>query len=376
MFPFWNLLIAMHIAVLVLIISNMRGWPRVTTSAAPHYPHVSVLIPARNEAANIEEAVEDALTCSGSILEVLVYNDYSVDQTGEIVAALQERDQRIRLIHPQPLPDGWYGKTFACVQLAAEAQGDWLLFIDADTRLQAGAVDRIVTDAEHRGVTFLSCWPRLVMCGFWEKVFMPMLNFVVFTLLPAPLSLTQSRPALGLAHGACILARRAEYQLIGGHRHVKTELFEDTALARAWRANGLRSLCLDGQDVAHVRMYDSLPSIWRGFQKILYPAFRHAHSFWLFLTFHATLFVLPFVVAIYQIGTGHYTHAVWIMIATTFTGRAIQAMRFQYPLWSVLLHPIAEAAMLTASLASWYNYRLGKGVEWKGRSYGSRRKTL
>lgn len=369
MTPFWFLLITMHCAVLALVIFNARGWPRVTLHPVARSPNVSVLIPARNEAAHIEEAVERALTGSGSVLEALIYNDHSEDQTAGIVASIQARDQRVRLLPPQPLPDGWYGKPFACAQLAAEARGDWLLFIDADTRLQPGAVDRIVTDAEQRGVTFLSCWPKLVMSGFWEKVFMPMLNFVVFTLFPAPLSLTQSRPALGLAHGACILARRDDYQRIGGHRCVKTELFEDTALARAWRVNRLRGLCLDGQDVAHVRMYDSLPAIWRGFQKILYPAFRHESSFWLFLLFHAALFVLPVVVAFRQIVAGHYSHAVWIMIAVAMIGRAIQAIRFHYPLWSVLLHPIAETGLLVASLISWYTYRFGKGVQWKGRAY-------
>lgn len=369
MSPFWFLLIVMHCAVLALIIYNTVGWPRVTPHATSRSPNVSVLIPARNEAAHIEEAVAQALTGSGSVLEVLIYNDHSEDQTADMVTSIHERDQRVRLIPPQPLPDGWYGKPFACAQLAAKARGDWLLFIDADTRLQPGAVDRIVTDAEKRGVTFLSCWPKLVMRRFWEKMFMPMLNFVVFTLFPAPLSLTQSRPALGLAHGACMLVRRDEYQRIGGHRCVKTELFEDTALARAWRANGLRSLCLDGQDVAHVRMYDSLPAIWLGFQKILYPAFRHAHSFWLFLLFHAALFVLPVVIATGQMIMGQYFHAVWIMIAAALIGRAIQAIRFRYPLWSVLLHPVAEIAMLAASLVSWYSYRFGKGVTWKGRAY-------
>ncbi|MBM4156350.1 MAG: hypothetical protein FJ221_15170 [Lentisphaerae bacterium] len=77
--------------------------------------------------------------------------------------------------------------------------------------------------------------------------------------------------------------RRDEYLRTGGHAMVRRELFEDTTLARAWRAAGRSGLCVDGQDVVRVRMYDSLEAIWAGFQKNVYPAFRHEASFWLFL---------------------------------------------------------------------------------------------
>ncbi|MBN1267990.1 MAG: glycosyltransferase [Kiritimatiellae bacterium] len=355
-----------------LMFYNMLGWPRIPGDGDAGACSVSILVPARNEEENIGPALEAVLAQLAAVREVLVYDDHSTDRTAEIVGAVAARDSRVRLIASQPLPDGWCGKPFACSCLAAAAHGEWLLFIDADTSLQTDAVSRIVAEAVRREVTFLSCWPGLVLNGLWEKVFMPMLNHVVFTLFPAPLSLTMDLPALGLAHGACILMRRQEYFRTCGHAMVRGELFEDTALARAWRAAGLRGLCLDGQDVVKVRMYNSLGAIWTGFQKNAYPAFRHETSFWLFLAFHFVFFVLPFAVAPAQAAAGVVSVPAWGAVAAVLLSRAVQARRFRYPFWSVFLHPLAECALIAVALTSWYKCHAGAGIDWKGRTYRGR----
>lgn len=360
---------ALSLLLLALMLYNMTGWPRVRADGAAPAGAVSILIPARNEEAHLGAALDAVCAQPESVREILVYDDHSADRTAEIVRAAAARDGRVLLIPPQPLPDGWYGKPFACAQLAREAQGEWLLFLDADTRLQPGAADRIVADATERGVTFLSCWPGLELGGFWERVCMPMLNHVVFTLFPAPLSLKMRLPALGLAHGACLLMRREEYARTDGHAMVRRELFEDTALARAWRAAGLRGLCLDGQDVVKVRMYSSLAAIWTGFQKNAYPAFRHETSFWLFLAFHFVFFVLPFAGALAQAAAGGWAPAAWGAAAAALLSRVAQARRFGYPYWSILLHPLAECALLAVALTSWSKCRSGRGITWKGRVY-------
>ena len=358
--------------LLALMVYNMVGWPRISPSDRSDAVDVSILIPARNEEPNIARAIEGALAQSTAPREILVYDDHSTDRTADIVGAFAARNDRVRRVAPQALPECWCGKPFACARLAAEARGEWLLFLDADTSLRPGALRRIVSEAARRDLTLLSCWPGLHLRGVSEKVFMPMLNHVVFTLFPAPLSVTMNLPSLGLAHGACMLLRREEYLRTGGHAMVRGELFEDTALARAWRAAGLRGLCLDGQDTVRVRMYDSFDAMWSGFQKNVYPAFRHEVSFWLFLAFHFTFFVLPFVVAPAQAAAGVIAYPAWIAAIAALAGRLAQTRRFGYPLWSVLLHPVAECALLAVALTSWYKCRAGGGIEWKGRTYRGR----
>lgn len=356
-------------AVLLFVAWNAARWPGVRAHDATG--NVSVLIPARNEERSLGAAL-DRVMAEKCIEEILVYDDHSTDGTAAVVREAALRDPRVRLVDAEPLPEGWCGKPFACARLAAAARGEWLLFLDADARLQPGAVPRMLYEAQQRGATFVSFWPGLELRSFWEKLFMPLLNFVVFSLFPAPLSLKKVWPSLGLAHGACLLIRRAEYERSGGHALVRGELFEDTALARAWRARGMLSLCLDGQDVVRVRMYDSLEGMWRGFLKNSYPAFRREVSFWLFLAFHFFLFVFPCGVAAGEALAGQFDLAAWGAVACAACARAVQAFRFRFPLWSAFLHPVAEGGLLAVALISWMRYRWGGGVEWKGRRYSKR----
>lgn len=358
-------------AVAALAIWNALAWPRLrATSEHARDERISVLIPARNEEAHLGPLLNDLRRCPTGIAEILIYDDHSTDGTAAAIAAGAARDSRVRRLSPDPLPDGWRGKPFACARLAAAARGDWLVFLDADVRVAPDAPARVVAEAKAQGATFLSAWPGIEMRGFSERWLMPLLNYVVFTLFPAPLSfLFDRKPSLGLAHGACIACRAEDYRSMGGHERVKTELFEDTRLAQAWRASGRRGFCVDGQKNVRTRMYDSFGAIWRGFSKNLGPAFRRRWSFALFLTFHFVLGLLPFLALIAAAagavaGMGPAVAALGVLAI-----RGAQALRFRYPPGSALLHPFAVAAMLALAAVSRVRYETG-GVEWKGRRYG------
>jgi glycosyltransferase involved in cell wall biosynthesis len=349
---------------LAIVVWNVIAWPEVSTAAANEPGAISVLIPARNEAENIAACMDAALAAGVCIGEVLVYDDRSEDGTDRLVRAHAVRDTRVRLIEGADLPQGWCGKNFACASLADAARGSWLLFLDADARLIPGAADRLLAEAAARHATMISAWPSLLMGSFWERALMPMLNVVTFSLFPAPLSLARDEPSLGLVHGACILVSREAYVIVGGHTAVKGEIFEDQRLAHLWRERGERGFCLDGRTAVSVRMYRSLGEIWRGFQKNFYPAFEREWSFWAYLLLHASTFILPLVLVVLAPS--------WITVAAVAAVAAIRiliAVRFRHPLWTVLMHPVAEMVLLGIGLASWWRCRSGRGVEWKGRRY-------
>jgi len=359
-----TILFILSAALLVVTLCNVFLWPKLGARSETIQQDVSVLIPARNEEANLAACLDAVLQQEAGVLEVLVYDDHSTDATTKILTEFVRRDERMRAVQPKPLPDGWCGKNFACAQLAAAARGRWLLFLDADARLTEGAIARMVAEAEHRNATFLSCWPRLQMEGFWEKALMPLLNFLVFTIYPAPLSMARRDASLGLAHGACLLIERATYEKLGGHAAVRGEIFEDTRLAKLWRERGERSLCLDGSNEVGVRMYGSLAEIWLGFQKNFFPAFRRESSFWGFLLLHSAMFLSPFLLVVWKPN--------WQIAAAAFCVvlmRAALALRFRHPLWSVALHPLAETLLLLLALSSWRRCKSGRGVVWKERTY-------
>ncbi len=336
---------------------NVVFWPRVTRRGTLRPRALSVLIPARNEEQNLGACLDAVLKQDESVREVLVYDDHSSDGTARLVEQYSRRDDRVRLLRPSPLPPEWCGKNFACAQLASQAGGSWLLFLDADARLMRGAVDRLLDEASSRKLTLLSAWPGFDIASFWESTLMPLLNFVVFTLFPAPLSLIRNDKSLGLAHGACLLVDRAVYERLGGHSSVRNEIFEDTRLAQWWRANQERGLCLDGQDIVRVRMYATFGEIWLGFQKNFFPAFRNQLTFWAFLALHFVVFLLPFLLFD------------WRSIGFIIAIRALLAIRFRQSWWSVFTHPIGELILLALAVSSWRACQSGRGVAWKGRQY-------
>lgn len=357
------ILLAPALLFFFVALGNALAWPSVRRAQREWPGQVAVLIPARNEAANIGACLETVVRQGATVAEIIVCDDHSTDATAGIVSDYACRDERVRLVTAAALPPGWCGKNFACARLADEAHAEWLLFLDADARLADDAAASLIDEAHARGVTLLSGWPALRQESFWEKVLMPMLNYVTFAFFPAPLSLRLNNPSLGLVHGACILAQRATYCTVGGHAAVRGDIFEDQRLVRLWRMRGERSLCLDGRDVVAVRMYTSLAEIWAGFRKNFFPAFRHAASFWGFLLLHATTLAAPLAAV--------WTQAPAALVATAalLGARLVLALRFGQPLWPALLHPLAVVFMLALGLASWWRCRHGGGVEWKGRVY-------
>jgi chlorobactene glucosyltransferase len=356
------------VSLLGVTLWNVLAWPRLPAPEETAPALVSLLIPARNEEANLAACLETVLAQGVAVSEILVYDDHSDDATPVILADYARREARVRAVPVKELPAGWGGKNFACAQLAAAATSVWLLFIDADARLEAHAVKRMLVAAQRYQATFLSCWPQLEMESFAEKLLMPLLNFLVFTLYPAPLAFQRMDESLGVAHGVCILAERAAYEAIGGHAAVKNVITEDIRLSQLWRAGGRRSFCFDGTGAARARMYQSAGEIWRGFQKNFYPGFRRELSFWLFWLLHALVFLAPFIAAPVLWLKGYA--GAWSCGATAVIVlmiRAALAWRFGHPWWSALLHPLGQMFLLALGLSSWWRCRSGRGVSWKGR---------
>ncbi|MBL8207278.1 MAG: glycosyltransferase [Blastocatellia bacterium] len=354
---------------LIITMVNCLFWPRLQPLSEQYSKYVSVLIPARNEERNLPDCLQSIIEQGDVILEILVYDDYSTDNTSLVVERYKQKCGKISLIDSVMLPADWCGKNHACDRMAKAAKGEWLLFLDADARLTKNAVNRMLSESIRQGTTFMSCWPRIDMYSVAEKILMPFLNFVVFSIYPAIFQFikhpeVQYNPKLGLAHGACMLFERKSYEGFGGHSVVKAEIFEDTRIAQRWLADKRKGLCLDGQDIVHLRMYGSLAEICQGFQKNFYLAFEREGKFWAFILFHVIVYLLPFLIVVIA-----PSFLSLIIITFIFTIRSLLAYRFNHSFLSVLFHPIGQLIMIGIGLSSWWQCKMGKGVSWKGRQY-------
>jgi len=262
----------------------------------PDPPLVSIIVPARNEEANISACLDSLLAQSYPRREVIVVDDRSEDGTAEVVRRYQQEHPEVRLLQIEDLPPGWTGKTHALARAAEQARGDWLLFVDADMRLHEHNLANAVAYAREQGLDVLTLLARTDCRTFWERVLQPLLGSTLMIRFPV-LAVNDPEHRLAFANGQYILIRRPCYESLGGHEAVRSELLEDIALANRAKAQGCALALLHGYRAARVRMYGSFADIWRGWRRIYIHAFRRSIPSLLFSALLILLFsVNPSVV--------------------------------------------------------------------------------
>jgi len=339
---------------------------------------VSIIVPAKDEEANIGAALETLIAQDYPHIEIIVVDDRSRDRTADAVREVAARDARVRLVQVRELDPGWFGKPHAMHVGAREAKGEWLLFVDADCRQARHSVRAAVNFATAQGGDMLSLWPVLEMHGFWENAIQPVAGSVLVAWF-RPTWVNDPKRRVAFANGQYILLRRRTYEAVGGYEAVRTEIVEDIALARVVKGAGHRLLNAVGADLFTTRMYDTPRAMYKGWTRIYYGAFRSVA--WLAgviaLTFLFTL--APFIalgLSAVAMATGDvhgFTLAMFgLSLATTFlvfatmrryflAGRANPWYLFYYPLAVAIVMGFQFGAILRA---------LGlRGVTWRGTTY-------
>jgi hypothetical protein len=206
---------------------------------------VSVLVPARDEAARIEPCIRALLASEGvRDLEVLVLDDASTDGTADVVRRAAQGDPRLRVIDgsDQPLPSGWLGKTWACARLVETATGTVLLFVDADVVVAPRGVAATVALMRMSGLDLVSPYPRQLADGALPRLVQPLLQWSWLTTLPLRAAESSPRESLAAANGQLLAVDAQRYRSSGGHAIVRGEVLDDIALLRAVKRDGGRGV--------------------------------------------------------------------------------------------------------------------------------------
>lgn len=223
---------------------------------------LSVIIPARNEEQDIQKSLESVLSQEGVRLEVIVVNDHSEDRTGEILDAIAERDDRVRVIHNPPLLPGWLGKCNAMEHAQREAKGDFLLFTDADIVHYPRGFASALAHMEKNGLDFFSICPKIECISFWENAFIPSGIVAASLLFWKPADQSGQKDQVG-ATGALMLTKPEMLARMGGLEVIKGEMLDDVSLA--WRIHeaGGRVDFRVAPQMARVRMFkDNHQAFW------------------------------------------------------------------------------------------------------------------
>ncbi len=338
---------------------------------------VSVIVPARNEAAAIETVVRSVLASTYQPLELLVVDDRSTDETAAIVQRLATEDARLRLVRGEPLPEGWYGKPWACLQGYRAARGDLLLFTDADTRHAPELLGRAVGALQAERADLVTVAPRQRCETFWERLVMPQI-WLLLALRYHPSSVNRARHERDvIANGQFILLPRESYEAVGTHEVVRHEVAEDLALAQAFHRAGRRIHFAFAERLMETRMYQSLPHLIEGWSKNMYlggrrsfpeePVLRALVPVMLLAAF--LFWLVPPAILAMSGATAGLGPAAAAATALSALFWALISYGMKVPPWYGLLYPAgAVVALYIGARSIW---RGARRVEWRGRVYSS-----
>lgn len=340
---------------------------------------LSVIVPARNEEANLRACLEslvaqhEKIFALGTDWELLIVDDHSTDSTAAIAQEIAGRFPGVYLL-PAPELDvrgaerAFTGKTNACWAGAEKTQGRWLLFTDADTVHEAGDLRRALHEADRHGVALLSYSPRQVMTGVAQHLLMPLVFSELASVYP-PAKVNDPQDRTAAANGQFLLVQRDAYFALGGHKAVGRSVLEDVDLAlrvkRSKRSIRLRF----APDALSTRMYTGFSDMVEGWTKNLALLFPHALrlALWrlldiLLLLLPVLLWLLPYLVTWQRVAL----LALWARTLLRFYQRVSRA---HFPFWVTALSPLGLPLFVYLLASSYVRHRLLHSVTWKGREY-------
>ena len=326
---------------------------------------VTVLIPARNEAAVIGHTL-DALRYQGNGLQVMVIDDNSTDATA--AAARQSNLNGLTVIQGEALAPGWSGKLWALEQGRRQARTPYLLLLDADIALQSGTLPGLLAKLQTHGLQMVSLMAYLRMETLWEKLLMPAFIFFFKLLYPFHIANSPSR-LIAAAAGGCILVRADSLEGIGGFGALRSELIDDCALARRIKNAGGRTWIGLTHAALSRREYNDLGSVWRMVKR---TAFTQLHHSFLLLVLCSVAMLCAFVTPLVALGSS--TPGFWLALLTLALMAACYLPTLRYygiaGYWALFL-PVTGVIYLLMTWDSAVAHWRGAGAVWKDRSYNS-----
>lgn len=358
------------IASLLLIkkVPSIGSLPQ--TSRVP-WPRVSVIMPARNEADTIEQALRTRCESDYPDLELIVVNDRSDDDTGVIAERFAARDERVRVVHISILPGGWLGKLHAMQAGAREASGAWLLFSDADVHVKPGTLRRVIAWCEDRAIDHLAVLPDLDRTRFLVDVTLSaFMRQICVSGRAWQAQDPKSSAAIGA--GAFNLVRRGIFDRVGGFEKIRLTVADDVVFGRILKESGARTGVLNGRGHVTVCFYRTLREMAIGSERALFTMFgkfcalRLTAFALLLLVFETGLFITLFFfgsprVQMTGCGGAAVGFATSLMV-NVYLGR---------PWWHAFFVPVANVIMYVCTVRAAFLGAKRGGIVWRGTFYSS-----
>jgi chlorobactene glucosyltransferase len=335
------------------------------------FPLVSVLVPARDEEANLETCLNSLVCQDYKNYEVLIIDDNSVDNTYKIAESFAQKYDFVHVYHGKPLGEDWYGKPFALSQLSEQARGGILIFTDADTVHKPTSVSWTVSNMVNGKADFISGYTKLIIKSFGEAATVPLVFFLTSIVMPLFMNRLTKFSFFAAAVGQFIAIKTDVYRAIGGFKAVQHKTTEDMFFARLAKKHGYNTQFLDLGSQVECRMYEGYKAAKAGIGKNIFEFFgKHSFVHFPILLFIVIFLFLPLpalIFSFFAFGAHIITIRLFMVcILYTVLWFVVCADRKLKPRYA-FLWPIIYFNLLNLMSYSWYQTITGRGFRWKGR---------
>ena len=335
-------------------------------------PMVSIIVPARNEERSIKRCITSLLAQDYHNFEVIAVDDGSTDATPEILAQLAADDPRLQVVRVHELPAGWAGKAHAIHTGVQHANGEWLLFTDADTDHQPDALSTLLNVARCNHADLLSIVTKQELKTFWERTMTAIPMIGISILFPLE-EVEDPNSPIALANGQYMLLKHSAYEDVGGYAAIPSVVMDDIVMAQRLKQAGKRVMLVDGRDYVSVRMYHNFGEFWRGWGKNVYP--HNTREMIIIaggLVVVPLIFLLPFIQLVRTFISGKRGSLFWIslgQVAMILYSRRIVDRGLHLPWYYIFLHPLGVIMIEALIVETFWRTWTRKGVGWKDRTY-------
>jgi glycosyltransferase involved in cell wall biosynthesis len=368
----WFLMTGYMVITLEFIIGNrtiqkLAQIPMPSADTMAQLPKVSIIIPARNEQRNIEEALTSVLHLNYPDYELVVINDRSEDKTGEILEALQQRYPQLRVVHIRELPPGWLGKNHALFVGAQSACGEFLLFTDADIVMDASTLTRAVSYMQTQQGDHLAMMPEILSHNLGLDLFMNTFT-VFFALYSRPWFAKNPKSKSHIGIGAFNLIRKSTYHAIGTHQAIALRPDDDMKLGKLVKKHGFRQLATNGVGLIRVEWYRSLHELIDGLSKNAFAGLEYSLPYVLFGITAQFLFGLwPWIAVFLTRGNIQLIYVVILFLQQLLYFDTARHNRLNP--WGGIFAPLYTGLLIFIMVrATWLNLR-HQGIYWRGTHY-------
>jgi cellulose synthase/poly-beta-1,6-N-acetylglucosamine synthase-like glycosyltransferase len=369
--------------VFILLLINVIGWIIISLNifwglrkidslenaeAVHDGPHVSIIVPARNEAHTIRKSIQSQLNLNYKNIEWIIVDDRSTDNTNAEIEKIASMDSRIRTLHLTELPKGWLGKNHALYQGYLHSTGELLLFTDADVHFHPDSVSKAVQELESQKADHLTAAPSLTAKGFWLKTFIAFFLFG-FSYYKRPWKANDQNSTIGMGIGAFNLITRSAYKAIGTHESLRNRPDDDLQLGSKVKEHKLSQRMVTAISLLNVEWYPTLKSALQGLEKNTFAGLYYRYSM-VILAIAGVFFsqVFPFLTILSpDLGIRLLSVTVITLIFLSYLSVIKKMTSFHPGLFLVL--PITAVIFIFSIIRAIVLTFIRGGVVWRGTTY-------